>query len=68
MKGGLPNWATDIFGLVETCDEVDQMEIEGEAIEHDEVLAKEVVADSDLVLQLLENISLQEDNLDSCNN
>jgi hypothetical protein len=43
------------------------MEIEMEAIEDDEVLPKEVVADSNLVLQLLENISLQ-DNLDSHDN
>ena len=68
VKAGLPNWATDIFGLVETYDEVDQMmEIEVEATEDDEVMPKEVVADSDLVLQLLENISLQ-DNLDSHDN
>ena len=64
VKGGLPDWATDIFGLVESYEEVDWMEIEVEGVEHDEVLPNEVVADSDLILQLLENISLK-DNLDS---
>lgn len=66
-KGGLPSWATDIFELVETYDEVDQMNIEVEEIDEDEVFPKEIVTDSDLVLQLLKNISVQ-DNLDSHDN
>ena len=67
MKAGLPSWVMDIFGLVETYDEVDPMEIEVETIEDEEVLLKEVIADSDLPLQLLKNISLQ-DNLNSYDN
>jgi hypothetical protein len=67
VKAGLPSWAMDIFGLIETYDEVDPMEIEVETMEDEEVLPKEVIADSDLVLQLLENISLQ-DNLNSYDN
>jgi len=67
VKAELPSWVTDIFGLVETYDEVDQMEIEVETMEDEEVLPKEVIADSDLVLQLLKNIFLQ-DNLDSHSN
>jgi hypothetical protein len=66
-RGGLPGWATDIFGLVESYDEVDKMEVEEEETEHDEVLPKEVVVDSDLILQLLENISVQ-DTLDNHSN
>lgn len=46
--GGLPPWAADVFGLVETYEDL-------------ETLSSEVVIDSDLVLQLLENISLQDD-------
>jgi hypothetical protein len=54
-EGGLPKWATDIFGFVETYDEVDGIENPEDATEHDEVLPN-----SDLVLQLLENISVQD--------
>lgn len=48
----LPQWAEDIFGLVETYDEVGEEEDE---------FPKEVVADSDLVIKLLENISLSDE-------
>ena len=53
-----PCWVETIFGLVETYDERDETE-------NNKNLPKEVVADSDLVLQLLENISLQDD-IDIC--
>jgi hypothetical protein len=43
------------------------MEIKVETMEDEEVLPKEVIADSELVLQLLKNLSLQ-DNLDSYDN
>ena len=69
-RGGLPGWATDIFGLVESFDkveEVDRMEVKEEELEHDEVVPKEVVVDSDLILQLLKNISVQ-DTLDNHSN
>ena len=59
-KGGLPNWATDIFGLVITHDEVievDWMENEVEVMEDDDGLPKEA---GDLVIQLLKNISVQD--------
>ena len=62
-KAGLPNWATDIFGLVETYDEVEQMEDE---VEDDDAFALPKEA-GDLVIQLLENISVH-DNLDSHDN
>ena len=35
--------------------------MDGNMMEDEEVSAKEVIADSDLVIQLLENISLQDD-------
>ena len=54
-KGGLPNWATDIFGLVKTYDEVTENEVE--AMEDDDALPKEA---GDLVIQLLKNISVQD--------
>jgi hypothetical protein len=60
LKGGLPYWAGDIFGLAERYEEIDE-------IENDEELLKEVVADSDLVVQLLKNISMQDD-IDLCSN
>ena len=66
-SGGLPGWATDIFGLIESYDEVDRMEVEEEDTERDEELLKEVVVDSNLILQLLENISIQ-DTLDNHSN
>lgn len=59
MDGGLPQWATNIFGLVETHEQVDSMD--DNMMEDEEVSAKEVIADSDPVIQLLENISLQDD-------
>jgi hypothetical protein len=46
--GGLPPWAADVLGLVETYEDLEE-------------LPREVVTDSDLVLQLLENLSLQDD-------
>ena len=49
----LPQWAEDVFGLVETYDEV------GEG--GDDEFPKEVVADSDLVIKLLENISMTDE-------
>ena len=59
-EGGLPKWATDVFGFVEGYEEVDEIEIEGEEeTEHDEALPN-----SDLVLELLKNIDLH-DTLDS---
>ena len=66
-SGGLPGWVMDIFGLIESYDEVDRMEVEEEDTERDEELLKEVVIDSDLILQLLENISIQ-DTLDNHSN
>jgi hypothetical protein len=45
----LPQWAEVVFGLVETYNEVGE--------EEDDEFPKEVVADSDLVIKLLENIS-----------
>ena len=66
-SGGLPGWVMDIFGLIESYDEVDRMEVEEEDTERDEELPKEVVVDSDLILQLLENISIQ-DTLDNHSN
>lgn len=57
-EGGLPKWATDVLGFIEAYDEVDGMDDateQDDATEHDEVLPN-----SDLVLQLLENISLQD--------
>ena len=56
-----------IFGLIESYDKVDRMEVEEEDTERDEELLKEVVIDSDLILQLLENISIQ-DTLDNHSN
>jgi hypothetical protein len=49
--GGLPPWAEDIFGLVERYEEMDE----------DEELPREVATDLDLVVQLVENISLQDE-------
>ena len=43
------------------------MEVEEEETEHDEVVLKEVIVDSDLILQLLKNISVQ-DTLDNHSN
>ena len=61
-KAGLPDWATDIFGLVESYDEMDGME---NGVEDDDVvLPKEA---DDLLIQLFENFSVQ-DNLDSHGN
>lgn len=57
LKAGLPKWASDIFGLVEAYDEVDEMENEVEALEDDDALPKEA---DDLVIQLLENLSVQD--------
>ena len=47
----LPRWIEDVFGLVVTYDEEDD----------DDEHAKEVVADSGLVVQLLENISMSDE-------
>ena len=66
-SGGLPGWAMVIFGLIESYDKVDRMEVEEEDTERDEELLKEVVVDSNLILQLLENISIQ-DTLDNHSN
>lgn len=52
--GGLPPWAGDVLGLVETYEDL-------EAQYTDKELAREVVTNSNLILQLLENISLQDD-------
>ncbi|KAF8223503.1 hypothetical protein L208DRAFT_1316398 [Tricholoma matsutake] len=49
--GGLPPWAEDIFGLVERYGEMHE----------DEELLREVAADLDLVLQLVKNISIQDE-------
>lgn len=58
VDGRLPRWVEDIFGIVETYEEVvDDDEVV------DEEFPREVVADSDLVIQLLENIS-QTDEVD----
>jgi hypothetical protein len=53
----MPPWLEGIFGLVKTYNEVDG----------DEDMPKEVVANSDLVVQLLENITFQDD-LDTSSN
>jgi hypothetical protein len=53
--GGLPPWAGDVLGLVETYEDLET--------HTNEELPREVVTDADLILQLLENISLQ-DNID----
>ena len=50
VKERLPRWVEDIFELVETFKEID----EEDGVE----FPKEVVANSDLLIQLLENISL----------
>ena len=47
----LPQWVEDVFGLVETYDEWGE----------DDEFPKEVVADSDLVIKLLENISMTDE-------
>ena len=57
-------WVGWSFDEVE---EVDRMEVEEEETEHDEVVLKEVIIDSDLILQLLKNISVQ-DTLDNHSN
>jgi hypothetical protein len=43
----LPPWAETVLGLSETFDDIDE----------DEQLSEEAVGDSNLVIQLLENIS-----------
>lgn len=52
--GGLPPWAGEVLGLEETYEDL-------EAKNANEELPREVVTDSNLVLQLFENISLQDD-------
>ena len=63
IEGGLLQWAINIFGLVEMHEQVDTTDDTEDMMENEES-AKEVAAnESDLVIQLLENILLQ-DNLD----
>ena len=63
VKAVLPNGATVIFGLIETYNEEEQTENEDDVIE-DDAFPEEA---GDLVIQLLENISIQ-DNVDSYDN
>ena len=53
----LPHWAGGIIGLSEMHSEMD----ESDKLENDEDLPKEVVADPDLIVQLVENFTIQDD-------
>ena len=58
---GLPYWVESIFGLVEIHNERGDTDEMGDDHDEGSTGIREAVVDSDLVLQLLKNLTLQDD-------